>query len=530
MKESRLVAPQEDLLMKEDILRDGQSLTIDLDTMLTGGEPERIQQLGIDGSLIASMRVGQQEFFIVDASQSHVAASVYQPFRNAKDKEKAELYVLDSTFPYLLIHNDPDRGLVSRAIRANEPITLGRDAAKIDPKSGRFHYQDDETLSRRHASILLEPERGIIINDLHSTNGTKVRYAVEESSNPFLEISDKVESTDPFPRGKEASATSELMKMYEFFPRQKVDVEGREFLISDVVKSKRSYAVMYTTIETNGKQIVVPRFLYKSQSDGGWRVGYGVEYPGGELRFIKEANTNEYHYTQETKLDPRIVSALEKSNIIEDPDKKLETNLLKIFNSRNAHLAEIDSRQEINYYHNDRVDAALKPVRFLSAGLLNKKRAEKIESTYHMSVGDYLQRMDYVFDDLPGFIPDFTQPPIKSEKREHTLLGSITIEYFNGQIGAEPVTWSMAYDQEGRVWVENIRLENSRVSSYGTARTVFDAGVITSKPIEYKDQCDGLTNSERTPFKGNYYDITPVLDNLLPIRQFRQSRSVLRVR
>ena len=53
--------------------------------------------------------------------------------------------------------------------------------------------------------------------------------------------------------------------------------------------------------------------------------------------------------------------------------------------------------------------------------------------------------------------------------------------------------------------------------------------MLTSKPLEYGIQSDGLNDgTERTHLRGHYYDITPVLDRLSPIKRFRQAAGVSR--
>ncbi len=514
-------------------LIDGQEQLIDSSVVYDEGYTDKLHELGINGSAIACMEIGDQRFYIADVSDSHVAAKVYAPYKSPNNGETQNM-IIDSGFPYLLVHDDKKHGFVTRLIRPNEKIILGRQAHEIDSKSSRFRYKDDEFLSRKHASIMLDPKKGIVVADLGSTNGVKLRYSTstrnDEYNDPY-QVSKEPEREIASYK-KDSSATESLKQMYEFFPKQRVEVDGREFLLSDIVRSTSndyasiySYAVMYTTINKDGQSLVVPRFLYKSQSDGDWRVAYGVDNKG---RFIKEADKNEWHYTQETKLDTAILEALDKAQVISDTNEELERHLLSIFNTQNAFSDEGDTRHEINYYHDKTVDQFIKPLRYLSAGFLDEKRSQKLIEASYQGIGDYLKHLDIVFEKLTGFMPNFSRPPISIEKRDHTLLGQVSIENYEARLGQEPIMWSIASDQQGRVWIYNIRLINNKVSSYGTPSMVFDAGVLTSKPLEYAEQCSGLNSNERTRFNKVYYDITPVLDNLLPIRKYREARGVFR--
>lgn len=520
--------PEQNISQIHDVyLNDGQAHLIDSGVAFDAEDTARLHELGIKGSALARLDIGDQTFYITDISESHVAASVYEPYNSSNNGEPQHILV-DNSYPYMLVHDDRRHGFVTRVIRTNQKIILGRDADKVDIKSKRFRYQNDAHLSRQHASIELDPKKGFIITDLNSTNGTKLRYSTLTSNNHhpserFSASNEEITSS----LGRESSATNALMKLYEFFPRQKVEIDGREFLLSDIVKTSRySYAIMYTSINEGNGPMVVPRFLYKSQSDGGWRVGYGIDKKG---RFIKEADKKEWHYTQETKLDAEILEALDNSGVVADNGQDLEKHLLSIFSTQNAFSDESDSRHEISYYHNQDIDKTIAPMRYLSAGFLDENTKQSLVDAGYRSIGDYLNRLDTAFDKLPGFIPNFKQPPLSIEKRDHTLLGQVNIEHYAAHLGQEPIVWSIASDQKGRVWIDNIRLVNNKISSYGTPSRVFDAGVLTSKPLEYAKQSSGLSDSERISFNQKYYDITPVLDNLLPVRAYRNARDIFRV-
>lgn len=531
--ESETRAAEQQLQIHSQMLQDGQQLTVSPDARLAEQDQQRVADLGIIGQPLASIEVGRQEFIVVDVRQSQVSGNNYRPMDSLAhvNREKSPTtYELDPEYPLVLMHVDQHGGLVGRAIRPYQPITLGREANKVDHKSGRFQYGNDATLSRQHVNITLDPERGLVVTDIHSTNGTKIRYGEKPSTDSPYETIPRhhVRPERSELPGRESRATSELMAMGEFFPQSRVEINNREFLISKIVHGPdRTYAVMYTTIDKDGEKLVVPRFLYRSNSDGGWRVAYGIDAKG---RFIKEADEDEWHYTQETKLDPKILDQLDIAEITWDKSGKLENNLQRVFATNNGLLEETDARSEVTYYHDKEIDEKLKHLRHFSAGEMSHRHLDAIRRAGYRDFSHYLQSMDRVFSSIPGFMPDFRRP-VGAEVRTHTMLGRITVEHFSARLGDEPITWSIASDSEGRVWVENVKLQNAGVTSYGTAAKVFDAGIATSKPIEYAKQSDGLRDmQERVPFQGKYHDITPVLDSLLPIREYRKARGIVRHR
>ncbi len=82
----------------------------------------------------------------------------------------------------------------------------------------------------------------------------------------------------------------------------------------------------------------------------------------------------------------------------------------------------------------------------------------------------------------------------------------------------------MAHDSVGRTWIDGIKFTDMTPSSYGTGNVIIDSGILTSKPIEYERQANGLienTESTRIPGVSGYVDISSVLAKLRPIREFK---------
>jgi len=95
----------------------------------------------------------------------------------------------------------------------------------------------------------------------------------------------------------------------------------------------------------------------------------------------------------------------------------------------------------------------------------------------------------------------------------------------------------MARTLDGKVWVESITFADSGVTSYGTSKSNLLTGLLTAKPLEYWSQIGGLVSAshnggEHTELvdfgDSDYADITPLIDNLLPIREYRYRRGVVR--
>ena len=314
------------------------------------------------------------------------------------------------------------------------------------------------------------------------------------------------------------TSVDRLLIVPELHPIAEVTIDDRVFALSAVVQSYNyDRAVMYTQTETSSGPRVVPRLLYKSNSDGGWRAAYTTI--GGAYH---KAVDTDGHYVQETKLHTGLLGAIDELPRFKDVDEGIGERIERIFGEP-AYMEAFTAFGEITYFKETDLDNKLVPFRLLKAG----------QFTYHArilaqvqgcdSIGEYFTKANDAFLELPGFVPDFSGKPLRTVRQQHTLLGETHIEEYEALIGNEPIVWSMAQDAAGRTWVENIRLQRNNVTSYGTYSVIFDGGFLTSKPLDYKRNVDGLiTGREALAFNRRYMDITPVLSNILPIAQYKR--------
>lgn len=247
---------------------------------------------------------------------------------------------------------------------------------------------------------------------------------------------------------------------------------------------------------------------------------------------MKEAHSYS-HYTQETKLARGLLEALDTQERITEGAANIAASLNGFFlETRPDAQAVMTGAREIEYYHSDQSDKALKSARVVSAGMLGSMFRGKLSAEGYPNVTEYFRGLDQTFRDAPGFLPDFRRPAMSTYTSEHTILGPVQIEEFPAEIDGRTVMWSMASDDEGRVWIENVYFPDSNISSYGNRSEVLDMGIMTSKPLDYRQQADMLQQeSERRELVVNgtphdYVDITPALDNLLPIAFYREARGI----
>ena len=295
-----------------------------------------------------------------------------------------------------------------------------------------------------------------------------------------------------------------LLGKSELQPVKVIEIDGYKFYMGDaILAAGHDQAIMYVEFRKDGKKVIIPRILYLSNSDGGWRSSPGYN----DERGIYSKGIGA-HYTQETKPHSLIVNYL--------------NSLTKTVES--ADLLEIDFKiselKKIGWYT------------YPEEISIERKNLEEFQK-YPPGYYSKLAASREIFSNFKypkGFIPDFSQIPIRVKKSKHTILGEITLETYRGTLNGRKVNWVMAYGEKGRVWVERIYFAEAKVNSYGVYSEVIDSGALTNKPIEYKSQTSKLQEEKDFVASswGIYVDITPLLDSLLPIMEFRKAKGIVR--
>jgi hypothetical protein len=314
---------------------------------------------------------------------------------------------------------------------------------------------------------------------------------------------------------RDNSLSKELLTNPDFRPTRAVEIDGKDFLVGPIIRGgDRDEALMF--VRQNGK--LLPRALYKSNSDGGWR-----SCPGFEMgRFSKG---NGIHYTQETKPHEKLIRYLEDAEknaqfVTYDGDV-----VQKYFNrykniSKDSWPPDWDTyKSETDKYDDKGILSEFQkfpPGYMLQKGLRLDKDLSELFSNF-----------DFSSPQLREFKPDFTKDPVRKFIFTHTMLGEVNAEVFSARLNGRPVEWVIAYDASGRTWIERITFSDIKVNSYGVSPEVIDSGALTNKPIEYISQLAGLVpDKEFIGIDHTYADITPLLHNLPPIKEFRDLKGL----
>lgn len=329
------------------------------------------------------------------------------------------------------------------------------------------------------------------------------------------EENSKIEQASIDPNQFELTRT--LLAKQEFKPVNLLTIGKKEFLVGKPIGGKSpGFLVMF--YEDPATKKLMPRLADLSLSGRSWRVTPGVY--GSYSKGVG------IHYTQETRAHKNISRYIEQSvangnTVIHPSGESIDDHFTLGRRGEKTQAEWYTFDKEISRYDDKGV---LKQFQQYPPGRLTEKRFGQ-----NADLSDKFRNFDFSSPELKAFLPDFTKPPVETDVLKQTFLGETTLETYTASLNGRPVEWVMAYDKDGRVWIERIAFLDREVNSYGVMPEVIDSGCLTNKPFEYDQQIDALKFGEdyfeHTRDIG-YQDITPLLDNLYPIQEFRRARNI----
>lgn len=314
--------------------------------------------------------------------------------------------------------------------------------------------------------------------------------------------------------------------------RPEFEIGGVNFALNGFM---RRGSMLFTTRDAQGAERDV--IVYESRSGGGYRVSQGREYYGDEdengnrkIRLMKGAESSyDAQYTQDTQLHPefekkiyqiedkmtQLRAVLPELTIIPKDNKQDSERLAREFEG-NMHVFSLGSEYLNSVLHEIPAGALSTENVFRYLNLPSDTRQNGIEH----ALGSYVTRINEALR-ASGAVPDFAQQPVAVAIDEHPQLGQIRIETFHHHANNTTYEWQMASDSEGRTWIQRIRFANASPSAYGTDKEMVYSGILTSKPLEYKEQLSAIPSGLRREVSDRYEDITPFLAQFSPIAQYK---------
>ncbi len=372
---------------------------------------------------------------------------------------------------------------------------------------GQAHEYDlDATIPRDQLDSLVSADIETHQYDSHTTaNDDPIARATE-----YMRA--KVE------HGEDESSQNTFELLTYFPPNKEVTLGDKQFYLSPVFGAERGrkHAVGYTTLPDG---TVAPRLLYKSLSDGFWRVSptmEKVEDEGQTKLYYDKGNTLSHGYARETRLKDELAGALEAAE-----DDRLVYDRGQIDWMLNHFVPE--KLGAANTYDDEADGTVLKGI---GNAFVYKPGEGFVSEDDPRPAREVLKDMQVD----PRRMPQFSTEPVRTSVRKHELLGEVTVETYRSADGL--VEWNMAYAKDGSIWVNGItNPHDTEATSYGTDADVITAGVFDNKPIEYRSQVQGLEEGvDYEPFEGSkLYVKLKVLDNLPLIQAFREAKGITRM-
>jgi hypothetical protein len=389
---------------------------------------------------------------------------------------------------------------------------------RTTPGANRFGIDEDPLVSRNHFSVKVSQEGSLIVTDLESTNGTALITGENQERYDF----DHIATETVHEIG--TIATAEVLDMPD--TKERV-VGGVTFRLDGAVAmgGREAYAFSATDKQGVSRKIMV----YRSNSEGGLRVGTGFEPDG---RMMKGAESSDFfQYTQDTQLHPAFAQAVKEMTYGGD-QRLIDPESLQL------------SKEQVSTVETDfenQVAVRELPDRLLATELLKLPAGTTTSEKVYLSLAtdeEDIREDDEKLTEYIGsinnrlaesnLIPDFTNP-IHQELDKHPLLGDFSREVFRHEVDGRTYEWHIANDSEGRVWVDRIRFADAEPSVYGTDDELVYSGILTSKPVEYTMQASGIDQKyQQSLGVKSYVDISRFLDTFEPVKRYRAQRNIYR--
>lgn len=424
----------------------------------------------------------------------------------------------------------------------------------------------------------------IVVRDKGSKNGTYAQLAKgeQQGENRPPEALDPLKqplkgSKDIIAEAREKSPrqfnlTERILRSGLFKIEKTINIDGKKFHIGPVLRlggdDDHNFAIMMVD---RGDGRLYPRLLYQSGTGGEWMCTRGVRESDewiakGLLTLIDRRQRDQYGYAErdsygnpidvpdgkERKIDAAYTETQVTDDIADYLEGQKKAGNIKVANrpfdidffglstsdlqETNTYSPMVEARKEGRDETNlgTEVYPAPESGQLVGAFGIPQYMPGHLDELGSENAAGYFRNLDNSYP--KGFIPDFRAGPVAPAKSQnHPLLGTIMSETYRGQLNGRPVNWTICYETSqskyntGKVWIANIRMADSPITTYGTYGNYLFTGILGHKPLDYKKQTSSLAlGVDKKSFNERYDDITPLLDNLLPIRQFRQARGIYR--
>jgi len=373
----------------------------------------------------------------------------------------------------------------------------------------------------------------------------------------------------------------EVEDLFKEWLNTSIEIDGKTFIFSKKSKSDSVFAL----VKEKDQEVYKIVFFRQSGSDKQWKSLPGYRKNGIQFKKGDESNPK-HHYVQSAKLNPKILEILEKTEymkislninsfvpIEEGNYSKENTFEEQFYEFKNPKLKEefdllgktyliyreiYRNMCPYNYFEprltiSETIDMLIKVsgdsktgerIKSLLQNLEVKKFIElykvyeikenlnKLSAENQEVLNEIIKTMneeliypttERIFKAATtSFEPDFTKPPINNYKK-----GNINIEEFEvATPEGDNLVYAMAYDDKGRVYIDNVYSKDSGISSYGTYSYLINAGMLVWKPEDYHLNTAHISSDYKVDLDGeeadDYVDIADIFSLVPVIKNYRK--------
>jgi hypothetical protein len=329
------------------------------------------------------------------------------------------------------------------------------------------------------------------------------------------------------------------------------DELGNEFYFATPQLSNEGNLISFIFSYSPSEEIFYPIFAHRSKSNGGWRFSPGSE-AGGFYSKGMDVIKN-FSYVASTRPAPEIDDMLNSqfrfadktfdtslqndfkdllfkfysNNVLQNPSKKgvvkqfePDTYMLRF----TEYTSSVCACPKVPYHILKPGNIAFEFFRetTLMAEVLAKGFGEmpkSIEEAIALQVADFDK----------DFVPDFEQDPIEIGNSYHSIFGAFRFEKFESTLFGRKTIWTMAFDLKGRIWIDSIVFADSKISKIGIQQETINASLYNLKPVEYTKYLGPKLQKTLVRISSDYTDITPIIELIPAVAQFRETRRITRM-
>ncbi len=248
-----------------------------------------------------------------------------------------------------------------------------------------------------------------------------------------------------------------------YIPKYRCFIDGKEFLLTDSFKWKRSDTLMYAKVNWKFE----PRMIYFSQSGGNWHSSVWFRkdgYSKWEVWWLS--------YEKWTIIDARLSSIVE--NIANKNKNNTHISIVKLhddywFTKERYQVNSGEVRQiDITSWHNK-----------VSFAQVSRDRNLTFSETKDMFKDIDIEWLKLHFSEIKNIW-----------RQKHKYLWEVNLDAWITDINWEKVEviFARSSNDPNLVWVENIRYIEESINSYGFSNRKINGWLLTTKPLEYTSQ------------------------------------------